>query len=297
MPKSSSISLRIFFTFLCLALWEQTLARPYPAAGPPVFQRVLMAQMYYNQNWTLDRDTPEMIADSLISLKPTYISNLIYLSASKTLQEDQIQAYQLIRQRVRKALPNCVFDFVINPREYKSPEEIVSKMQEIEEQLEVDIWYLDFAETLTKARSKVTEAAINYAHQQGKRVGGNEPLSEILKMADFVVYHDGMNIDLSLKDEILKLNEKYSIQVLFQINHDGSRSADDSAHTFVKKWRTFQRVKHLKRLSRNQRSWKYKLMYPVYYPVIIKQESYNATRDGNIMHDLRTLLDLNNPLE
>ena len=116
-------------------------------------------------------------------------------------------------------------------------------------------------------------------------------------MADFFAYHDGYGLDMKDKEEIKKISAEYNIQVILQINNDSGRSIDDTVHTFTKKWATYEREAYIKRLSRNQSTWNYRLMYPVFFPVFLNQYAYNAEKDGDILKAYIDLMDLYNKAE
>ncbi|NJO02054.1 MAG: hypothetical protein HC880_10485 [Bacteroidia bacterium] len=267
------------FGFCCLLLSLPTLAQENQPELDSILRRVVSARVYHNQNWTVDDKTAEAVGEALAQFKPTYVSGLIYLDDRLSLDEKHIQAFRTIREKVLAQNPQCKFDFTLNPRQYKKPEEIVARMQQINKQLDVDIWYLDFISAPDKAKGNVLEAAIEYAHSQGQLIGGNELEKELLEKADFVAFTDAQPVDLTTKEEMLKLVDQYGIALLFQINNDSSRSADDTIHTFIKKWADFERQRHIYRLARNQVSWKYRMMYPVFFPIYLRQNSYQVTEE------------------
>ncbi len=259
-----------------------------------VLKRIVMAQAFYNKNWTLSEETPKSIGKTLAQFKPTYVSGLIYFNERSTITEKQMQAYSQIQKIVRASRADCQFDVMINPNQYKQPEDIIARMQAIHDQFDIDIWYLDFSEDQYKASGKVVEAAINFARQHDQLIGGNDLDKDLLKSGDFVAYHDGMEIDLKLKDDIKDTAEKFPARIVFQLNNDSNRSTDDTVHTFMKKWKTYERERHVKRLARNQDSWNYRLMYPVFFPVYLKQNAYNAAKDGEILEVYQELMNLYN---
>jgi hypothetical protein len=251
-----------------------------------VFKRVISAQIYYNSQWILNGDTIDKITTIFDTLQPTYISGLIYLNESKKIETIHIQAFQAIR----KILPNTKLDITLNPNQYKKAEDLVAKMKSINAQIKPDIWYLDFSADAYKVSPKHLSEAIEYAHSQGQMIGGNEIDKILLKEADFVAVHDGQEIDLKLKDEIKEMSENNTLTILFQINNDSNRSNDDTVHTFIKKWKTYERIEHIKRLARNQNSWKYRLMYPVFFPVYLHRDAYKANEDGDALKIFKELM-------
>lgn len=263
---------------------------------PGVFQRVVLAQIYRNKNWTLEGEDAVSVGKVLADLKPTYVSGLLQLDASYDLSPEQIKRYKKVREMVKAVNPNCKFDFIINPRQFKKPEDILKRMRDIQAKIPVDIWYLDFAEGEYNS-SKVVQAAIAAAHENKQLIGGNFQDSNLLKMGDFVAFSDNEKVDIKLKEEILKTGEKFGKPILFQINNDTNRSADDTVHTFIRKWKTYERERYVKRLSRNQLSWKYRLMYPVFFPVYLRKEAYNAAKDNEILKSYLEVMALYNELE
>lgn len=261
-------------------------AKPIAADQSPVnlketLRRVVSARVYHNNNWTLGEQSPSEVGQVLASLQPTYVSGLIYLDARFSVKEAQMKALKTIQSTIKAQSPYCKFDFTINPNQFKKPEEMVARMQALDKALDIDIWYLDFVEAEYNTKASVVEAAIAYAHKQGQLIGGNELDKSLLKAGDFVAFYDAAKIDLDTRDEMKKLKEQYGIEILLQINNDSGRSADDTVHTFIKKWSHVERLKHIKRFSKNQFSWKYRLMYPIYFPVFLKKYAYDAAQDRN----------------
>ncbi|MDX2302013.1 MAG: hypothetical protein NW226_04395 [Microscillaceae bacterium] len=292
-----------FFMIICIFFFVLTSSVNYRETAlhteniQPVLQRIVSARLYHNRFWTLGEANADFAAEVLSALKPTYVSGLIHLNASNSLTDKQIQDFKTIRQKIITQNPNCKFDFPINPNHYKESSDILAKIKAIDEKLDIDIWYLDFYQAEFKSSTKVIEAVIQYAHQNGQWVGGNELDKDLLKNGDFVAFTDAVAVDLKMKDEIIKTGEQYDIPVVFQINNNTNISGDDTVHTFIKKWKTFERERHVRRLAQNQMSWKYKLMYPVFFPVFLRQTAYNAAQDGDILKKYQEIMDLYNELE
>lgn len=281
----------ILFFFLCFQAFAQNKGSLQPKE---VFKRVLATRVYSKNLWTLYGFQAEKIAEVLIGLNPTYISGLISVDANYTLSDEQVKIFAKIRELVQKKYPDCKFDVAINPRQYKKPEDLVQKMKEINEKISIDLWFLDFYTAENKSNSKNIEAAIAYAHEQGQLIGGNELSVTMLKNADFVVFNDGYGVTPKLKEDIVKMVADYKIPALFQLNNDIDTSDRDLAHQFVKRWEKHEREEYVKRLSRNQFSWKYSLMYPVFYPVYLGKESYNITKDEKMVDLYLELMKLYN---
>lgn len=256
-----------------------------------VFKRILSARFYHNQQWVLENTDLAEAVEVLKSIKPSYVSGLMYFDATHAPNAEQIAAFKAVRE----ALPTAKLDVVLNPNDYKKPEELLAKMKEIEAKLNPDIWYFDFKASNFKASAKHLSEAIAYAHAQGKRIGGNEPEKALLKEADFVAVYDGRSIDLDFKEDISKLiADNTQLTVLFQINNDSNRSTDDTVHTFMKKWKTYDRAEHIKRLARNQNSWKYRLMYPVFFPTFLNKQAYQAQQDADMLKIFEELMAIHN---
>jgi hypothetical protein len=247
-------------------------------------KRVVSARVFYQNIWTVSNETVETVAQTLAHLQPTYISGLIYLDDKTVLSDKHIQAYRAIQKAVQALRPICKLDITLNPNHYKKSEDLIAKMQAINAQLKPDIWYLDFAAGAYTANDKIVQAAIDFAHQNGQLIGGNELNNSLLKNGDFVAFTDAGTVDLNMKEQMLKILAQYdNLRVVFQINNNSQKSSDDTIHTFIKKWSKIKREEYIKRLSRNQVSWKYRLMYPVFFPVFLHKESYNASKDDTIL--------------
>ncbi|MEO1653130.1 MAG: hypothetical protein AAFU64_06270 [Bacteroidota bacterium] len=160
-----------------------------------VFQRVVLAQIYRNKNWTLEGEDAVSVGKVLANLKPTYVSGLLQIDASYALTPEQIKQYKKIREMVKAVSPNCKFDFIINPRQFKKPEDILKRMRDIQAQIPVDIWYLDFAKGDFNS-SKVVQAAITTAHENNQLIGGNLLDANLLKLGDFVAFSDNVKVDI-----------------------------------------------------------------------------------------------------
>ncbi len=284
--------LRYFLlSYLILVCASNLSAQEHTGSEKAVFGRVISAQMYFDNDCVLSDCNSSELISIFDSLQPTYVSGLIYLNGTKKLDEESIKAFQ----NIRNALPDTKLDITLNPNQYKKPEDLVAYMQSINAQVKPDIWYLDFAAGSYKASSKHLSEAIAYAHAQGQQIGGNEIDKTLLKEADFVAIHDGQSIDMKLKDELKKLSENSpEVVILFQINNDSNRSNDDTVHTFIKKWKTHERIAHIKRLAQNQKSWHYCLMYPVVFPVYLRREAYKVYEDGNALEVFKELMQLYN---
>ena len=248
-----------------------------------ILVRSVAARMYYKNTWTLPDITVEQIGANLAKILPTYVSGLIVLDDQTQLSEAQVKAFNTVREVVLKAKPECKFDMVINPRQYKRAEDLVAKMTEINQKIKLDIWFFDFFRGPNKPDYKLIKAAADYAHTQGQLIGVNEWDNSWFKIVDFVVFHDGYGVETKMKEDMQKIVTDNKIPVALQINNDSERTNDDNVHNFLKKWEKHNREAYIKRLSRNQATWKYRLIYPVYYPVYLNQESYNAPKDGNIL--------------
>ncbi|NJL13093.1 MAG: hypothetical protein HC913_08915 [Microscillaceae bacterium] len=255
-----------------------------------LFKRIVSAQIYAGNLWIVEQENPPSVGAILAKLSPTYVSGLLCPDPDENLSSEQINAYHQIRELVLAAQPQCKFDLVLCPNLYKEPEDLIARMRYLNDMLHLDGWLLDFVPGTQKASAKLIEAAVAYAHSQNQFIGGNELNKSLLKMGDFVVLHDGQTIDLKFKEEILNLSKTFNIPILFQINTHSQRGADDTTHTFMKKWQTHQREEHLKRLARNQVSWRYHLMYPVFFPVYLNKNAYNASRDGMMLKSLLELM-------
>ncbi len=272
---------------LCVGLPQLQAQNPDHAT---VFKRILSAQFYHNHQWVLENTSLADAIEVLKSIKPSYVSGLMYFDAAHSPNSAQIAAFKAVRE----ALPEARLDIVLNPNDYKKPEELVAKMKSIEAALNPDIWYFDFKASSFKASAKHLSEAIAYAHTQGKLIGGNQTEKTLLKEGDFVAVYDGRKIDLDFREDINKLLDNKQLTVLFQINNDSNRSTDDTVHTFIKKWKTHERTEHIKRLARNQNSWKYRLMYPVFFPVFLNKQAYQAQQDGDTLKIFEELMTIHN---
>lgn len=287
----------ILIFFVISAFVNHQEHKTYKDGLQETLRRIVSARIYNNKLWTLGDHDANYAADVLSQLNPTYISGLIHLDASNKLTDKQIQSFKIIQKKVKSVNPDCKFDFPINPNHYKTPEDILTKLKEINATLNIDIWYLDFYQSEFRKSSKVIEAVIEFAHQNQQWVGGNELDKSLLKKGDFVAFTDASTVNLDLKAEIIRIGKQYNIPIVFQINNDTNISNDDTVHTYIKKWKTYERERHVRRLAKNQASWKYKLMYPVFFPVFLKHTAYDAAQDGEILAKYQSIMNLYNELE
>ena len=293
--------MRFFNLILIFFIFSNTSLKQQPTDSQlsiqKSLQRIVSARIYNNRLWTLGDDDASYAAEVLNKLNPTYVSGLIHVDAQFKLTDKQIEDFNTIQKAIKAVNPDCKFDFPINPNQYKTPTDILSKIKAIDEKLDIDIWYLDFYAGEFKTSSKVIDAVIQYAHQNQQWVGGNELEKTLLKNGDFVAFTDANVVDIKLKEEIIKIGEQYNKPIVFQINNNTNKSNDDTVHTYIKKWKTFERERHIKRLAKNQASWKYKLMYPVFFPVYLRHTAYDAGKDGEIIKKYQEVMDLYNELE
>jgi len=145
--------------------------------GP--FGRIVLGRIYEQTQWTLRSpnggaplETADSVGKALASLKPTYVSGLVYFQNS-TMLTDRITAdYNTVRSAVRQVSPHCRFDFAIslNPKQsvpFADGKALTSKMAQIDAALHPDIWFFDFYDTEQKANPSIVQAAIDYAHSHG----------------------------------------------------------------------------------------------------------------------------------
>jgi hypothetical protein len=261
-----------------------------------LMMRTVMARIFHKNTWTLYGLDANYVGDNLAKLQPTYVSGLLFLDDQTLLSEKHIQAYNTVREKVLKESPQCKFDLVLNPCQYKKAEDLVARMTEINAKIKVDIWFFDFYKAAYKDDYKVVKAAIEYAHTQGQLVGINELTKSYLKMVDFATVHDGFGVDMKTREQIAQLIEEYKIPIGLQINSDPDKTNDDNIHTFTKKWEKHEREALIKRLAKNQITWRFRLMYPIFYPVYLQQHAYNAAKDGNIIQVCLDLMKVYNIL-
>jgi hypothetical protein len=261
-----------------------------------MMMRTVMARVFHKNTWTLYGLDAAYVGDNLAKLNPTYISGLLFLDDQTALSDKHIQAYNTIREKVLQQNPQCKFDVVLNPRQYKKTEDLLARMEEINRKIKVDIWFFDFYKAAYKDDYKTVKAAIEYAHSQGQLVGINELDKSYLKIADFATVHDGFGVDMKTREQITQILEEYKIPVGMQINSDPDKTNDDNIHTFTKKWEKHEREALVKRLAKNQITWRFRLMYPVFYPVYLQQHAYNAAKDGNMIQVFLELMKVYNIL-
>lgn len=257
-------------------------------------KRIVQARLYQYQTWTVQGETPETVGKILAQFTPSYVSGLMHPSAEKPFTAEQGMAFAKIRETVLKENPNCKFDIVLNPRHYKNAEAMTDHMATIMGIVTVEGWFLDFYEAPYKADGKMIAAVVAFAHQYSQFVGGSTTTKNIAEKLDFIAVHDGKTVDLKQKEEIAELIKDLKTPVAYHLNNDNDKSDDDSIHTFMKKWDTKKRVEHIKRLARNQTSWKYRLMYPVFFPVYLNKEAYHAPKDGNMAEVIKGAMKLYN---
>lgn len=281
---------------LCIYLSSNTFAQKNKeeTAIDKILKRTVMARVFNKNFWTLQELDAQKVGETLAKLKPSYVSNLIHLDNETPLSEKHIQAFQNIQNTIKAQNPDCKFDFVLNPRQYRRSEEVIAKMKEISSKIQVDIWFLDYYTAQFKGEGNVLDGIMAFARSQNQLVGANSDDKSVIKNVDFIVYHDGQGLEMKQKAEIEQLRKDFEKPILVQVNNDTDRTDSDNIHTFIKKWDKTKRELYIKRLARNQMTWKFRLAYPVFFPVYLGKDAYNATKDGNLLEVYLELMRVNN---
>ncbi len=268
------------------------MAKSSPSPMTQAISRIAQARVYQQRQWTLlvqdqsqPSETPTTVGQALASLTPTWVAGLIRVSAGQPLTQDQIDAFNTIRSLVLAVNPDCKFDIVLNAAQYTGPNDIVNQMKAINAQVPVDIWYLEkFYETYRDQRTMI-DAAITYAHSQGQPIGGDALLNQMPPHADFAVV-ETQNFSLDAR-QIDRLIKKYHIPVIAHLDDETNAT---EARTFITKYDTAQRIGYITRLAKNQKSWKYRLMYPIFYPLYPAGEAYDSLQDDSILGLILSLM-------
>jgi hypothetical protein len=281
---------------------------------PQVFRRTVIARAFQRGNWTLPNRDAEHVCTVFRQLKPTLVSGLIRLADVDELGDDQIAAYNAIRQCVNAPHANGTkhqarFDVVLNAMQYESADELVQKLGVIDQALKPDLYFFDFYQqgyADPKFRPAI-QAAIRWIHEHAHAVvGGNVWATEVPPHSDFAAVDDRDGKSKPGFERMLKQvagikAKNPGMPVLAHIennpNKDGNRG-----EKFMFTWDTAKRKEVITEQAAQQDAGRYWLMYPVFFPLTYRRDgeyaqypagfmvAYDASRDGNMLEKYSSLM-------
>jgi len=268
------------------------------STGPQtMFSRVVLARFYQQQDWTVPGESSSQVADAVASLRPTYVSGVLRVSSNTSLTQNMISDFNTIRSSVLGRSPMAKFDFVLNAQDYTSASQIQSKMQTINSQIHVDIWFFDYYEEGYVAHPTVMEAAVGYAHSQGQLVGGNldsgldlsTTSPEFPSGSDFVSVPDS-NFVVSPQRLQQVRSEAPTVPILVHTNNNPQNGPTSESCVYINGFSEQQRVAYETQMAQNQTRFGYFYMYNVFFPLCPVGTSYNSLTDGSMLQIVENLL-------
>ena len=248
--------------------------------------RVVQARLYDGKQSTLSGRSVDEAAQTIRSLKPTWVSGLIKLDEKDDLNVAQVVAYTRVRDAVKEQSPACLFDLVLDANQYATADAVTAKMKQISASLKVDVWYFEDLSKAFEASPDMVNAAIEYAHANGQLIGGDVSDSTVPQGIDFAALDEGGGTDKA-QANAAKLVGKTSAPVLLHMASASAKGGEkkDAFLTLD----SAGRAALLEALAKAQSSTGFRLMYPVYCPVNANKQSYDAGADG-VLKDIISLM-------
>jgi hypothetical protein len=257
-----------------------------------IFQRVVVARVYQGSNWTLSGQTPTTVGRAIAGLNPTYVQGLFYLGSKFNLTQQQVSAYETIREIVLQSSPTARFDVELDALQYNTTAQVVSKMRTINSQLHPDIWFFDYYQPGYLKSPTTIGAAVAFAHSQGQYVGGNVGAGANKTTAplgsDFLSLGDN-NFTLSLS-QISSLRMAYGVPILVHLNSNPQFGPTTESCVFIDQWTEGQRASYVTTLASGQGQGGYVYMYNVFYPECPARVAYDSLTDGSMYSTLSLLV-------
>lgn len=268
------------------------------ALGPPDGSRITGVRMYQNGQYVAKGQTPQTIASTLASLKPTYVSALLRFGVGEKVRGREVQAWQTVVTAVRAANPEAQFSVELNALQYPKAKRLRRMMASIRAKLDNDGWLFDFYTPAAKQRPKVMRAAVQNAHANGEFIGGNAfgiaNNPRVPTGTDYIAVQDfDFHIDLSA---VRKLAQRAT--VFFHLGNSPNLSYSDGCK-FIEDFSARHRVRYVSMRARQQQANHFAFAYPVFFPECERDRSgrnatlftYDAPRDGTMMQTIASLMD------
>ena len=255
-----------------------------------IFQRVIQARLFHAGSWTLtgSSQTPGTAARTIASLQPSFVTGLLRVSDHGEMSNAEVEGFDAVRNEVRKLSKACRFDIVINAGVDESGELIVRRMHEISLRLHPDAWTFYISPDDTSVNPDVFEEGIAYAHSLGQMIGYDGPLSLIPEGVDYIVIR-AWNLQVNHK-QLDFLRAKQRVPLIVEIPTTFGSKPSPEVSAYIRGMDSSERSEVLTRLAENQNSWGYRFAYPVFYPLYLARQAFDATKDNLLLVTIRSLL-------
>jgi len=259
--------------------------------------------MFQDKSWIDGNNTPQSIGESLAALHPTLVSELIRIGNTTKFTSQMVNDYNIVRNIVLSSNPGVKFDIIISTQGYSTSAQIVNQMKYILSTIPIDIFVLDFLTQGEAQVPQIVQAAINYAHSQGKLITGHVTnASSVPPGLDYVEPETSGN--LSLNYQLMnQLNHSYpDLPVLVEINQNPQTNGTSNylggfsaSCYFIQEMSTQQRIDYVTSLAKNQSDYHYTYEYNVFFPTCPADSAYNPLADGNMLQVILQLMNEYNP--
>ena len=268
-----------------------------PWVAPPYAQRIVLARMYQQGDWSIPGVSSQQVASALAALRPTYVSGLIRVAINTSLTQQMISDFNTVRDAVLAVSPNAKFDVELNAEDYSSASQVVGKMQSINQQIHIDIWFFDYYQQGYQAAPQAFAAAVAYAHSQGQLIGGNVGNDVTLPYgnltypqgSDFVAVPDN-NFAVSSERIAQLRSQNASIPIFVHINNNPQIGPTAESCVFINNYSYGQRSAYQTSLAEGQSQLGYSYMYAAFFPECPARTSYNFLADGSMQQVIVDLL-------
>jgi hypothetical protein len=297
---------------------------------PETFRRVVIGRIYQHENWTLPgADTYQVekytdlkerriayVCDTLVKLRPTYVSGLLRLDADEALTDEQKAVYKGIAHCVKKNVDThpVRFDIVLNAKHYTedAPDEatgrewLKARIDGLQADLHPDLWFFDFYSVpfddgndgYRPWHEDVMQAGIKRIHEKGGLVGGNvwgmkaPPGSDFAALDNFDRKKgcvDGFDV---IKKQAAALRDE--LPLLMHIENNPQNPGTHGLK-WIERGPGYRRAV-LKHHAKGQDRVGYSYMYPVFFPLQIvesdpvRMEAYDASQDGDMLDRMKDLM-------
>ena len=247
--------------------------------------------------WTVPGQTPDTVAAALAKLRPSSLSSLIRYEAGERVRDEEVAAWNKIRDAVHAEVPDAQFGIEINALEYKTAAEIEQRLEGIRKNLDNDGWLLDFYTPAAKVHPEVMEAAVQDAHEHGEWIGGNAfgiaGTPPIPPGTDFLAVQD-FRLKLDVAD-VRRLADR--ITTYFHLGNSPALKGSSGCQ-FMRDLTTAQRERYVTLRASEQTKGDFRMSYPVLFPECLLPRkgkevlvSYDALTDGDMISVIERLMD------
>ena len=283
-------------------------------------RRVVIARMYQHDDWTLpaaDVYRPDLYADvidrrvhyvcdAIAPLQPTFVSGLVRVDATETLNAEQIAVFKGVRRCIRARSHHerpVQFDVVLNALHYADPDFVANadagrqliraRLRSLDDAVHPDAWFFDFYTVPFNKSDKdylpeAMRAGMRWIHEHGQLVGGNVWGRNVPTGTDYVALPNTGN----WRDQLTSLRNKGDVPVMMHIQND-PQIPDSKGLAFIASERA-ERKQTVRRHAEMQEELGFGYMYPVFFPMWFEQIggkrysfSYDAAQDGNMLERMK----------